>query len=216
MDGKYVVATLIGKLMVVLVPGLLAAWGMVVSVPGTVADGVTSDEEVHQLQETAGDWWVAIVPVVASAVAVAVRNAWNNQKKIKAGVSLTARGVTPPMLIFFAALFLAGCSTVGTTFEETVTEDGVTSTTLYKARSAAGPLGQLDTTSHKWDYRWGGEENEITTGQESAGIDNTQQSVIVQALKEILGPLILRIPIPGQTAPSAPEEIEGITVPTPP
>jgi len=108
-------------------------------------------------------------------------------------------GMTPLILL----CCLVACSTVGTKFRETVTENGVTSTTLYEARSLAGPLGKLDTTSHKWQYKWGGPENQIRTGQDSAGIDNSAQSVLVQAFEAVLGPLIMRIPLPS-TVPNQP------------
>ena len=78
------------------------------------------------------------------------------------------------------ALVGAGCATVKTTFrEETIDTDGGSTSTTYKAVSLAPPLGKLDTTSHEWIYKYGGDENVIATGQNAAGIDNTGQAVLI-------------------------------------
>lgn len=92
------------------------------------------------------------------------------------------------LCIALLLLGLVGCSTVGTRFEETVTdvETGESVTTIYKARSVAGPLGEIFESAHNFMYRWGGAENEVTVGQESEGIDNTQQALMLNVFGQMI------------------------------
>jgi hypothetical protein len=84
----------------------------------------------------------------------------------------------------------SGCATVGTSFKETIVEaDGSSAETVYKARSLAPPLGKLETTNHQWNYRWGGEENQIATGQDAQGLDNTGQSVLIPLIQTFMNAL---------------------------
>ncbi len=96
--------------------------------------------------------------------------------------------------LLLCAGLASGCGTtslVKTKFNETIvdSETGDESTTSYEAVSKAGLLGTLDTSSHDWQYSWGGEENMITTGQVSEGIDNTAQVAIVDVLSDALSAL---------------------------
>ncbi len=79
-----------------------------------------------------------------------------------------------------------GCATVATGFSEKITdaETGDVTETKYKAVSTAPPLAKLETSNHEWTYRWGGEENEIATGQQMQGLDFTAAGPIIEALIE--------------------------------
>ena len=91
------------------------------------------------------------------------------------------------------AVALGGCTTATTRFSETVIDaDGSTATTEYRASSTAAPLGKLDTTGHTWGYRWGG-DNEITTGQQAAGMDNQGQAVVIPLIQSLVDGLLKAI-----------------------
>ena len=86
--------------------------------------------------------------------------------------------------------YLVGCSTTRTTFMEGIPlGEGGESWTMYDARTRAAPFAKVDISAHKFTYRYGGEENEITVGQDF-GADNTPQiealKIAVESLLEIV------------------------------
>lgn len=97
-------------------------------------------------------------------------------------------------------LVAVGCTTAGTRFHETTyarPDGSILTITDYRANSTAAPLGELDTTSHNWAYRWG-DGNEIETGQDAAGLDNTGQAVLVDLVQVLLGDLRAMVDIKAQ------------------
>lgn len=91
------------------------------------------------------------------------------------------------VLILSLLALAVGCNTMGgtveTRFSETVMDDsGNPVTTSYEATSKAGFLGELEQSNHQFNYRWGGDENEIATGQSGTGQNNTNNVVLVEAI----------------------------------
>ncbi len=114
-----------------------------------------------------------VFTAIGGMVLPMLRNWWKNRTLVVA--------------LLCGSLLLGGCATVGTKFSETITdENGVTTATVYKASSIAPPFGKLETTNHLWNYRWGGEENEIATGQAAEGIDNTGWTVLAPVIESII------------------------------
>ena len=97
-------------------------------------------------------------------------------------------------VILLCAL-LVGCTAlnggVTTHFTESITdpETGLVTRTEYMARTHAGILGKVDPTVHNWSYKWGGDENEITTGQGAEGADNTGQALAFKTFENVIGGL---------------------------
>jgi hypothetical protein len=86
-----------------------------------------------------------------------------------------------------ALVLVAGCVT--TKFHEVVVDaDGSSATTTYKAQSSAWPGGKLETANHTWHYGWGLDtaQNEISTGQAVAGMDNSGVTALVEVLTKFM------------------------------
>jgi hypothetical protein len=92
-----------------------------------------------------------------------------------------------PAAALGVVVLMAGCVT--TKFHEVVVDaDGSSATTSYKASSSAWPGGKLETANHTWHYGWGLDtaQNEITTGQAVAGIDNSGVTALVEVLTKFM------------------------------
>ena len=120
------------------------------------------------------------------------------------------------VVLLVSALFL-GCTAmnggVTTHFTETITdpETGVVNKTEYMARTHAGILGKVDPTVHNWSYKWGGDENEIATGQSAEGQDNSGQALAFKTIDNLIGLVGGRVLPP---APAPTSRVEPIEMPT--
>jgi len=166
---------------------------------------------------------VPIMGILASVVAywtARVRN-WQKHKNDPAIVNVNGLGGFKPGIVLAligAGLLCGGCTTsaVNTVFSETITDtDGVITSTEYSARSKAGLMGELDTSSHDFRYSYGGEENIISAGQSSAGIDNSNQTLLMPILEALINAIATRAQTP------APEPVDVgppviSTIPWPP
>ena len=104
MNKKFLVATLVAKLLWVLVPGL-AVYGIVVTVPADLVDGVETPAE-----------YAAMWPVLGSAVAAGLRQLWKHRAKLRNGLqwardawNLPAAGL---LILVGPGLLLGGCGTM--------------------------------------------------------------------------------------------------------
>lgn len=151
------------------------------------------------LMATLRQTWPDLMPWDAEydmALVAVVASIWAYVRTVRADKKKHGGVVEKPNVTMWLAFALtaglvasvaAGCTTVNTKFSETVTdEDGLVTTTTYKALSLAPPLGKLDTTSHEWTYRYGGEENVIATGQAAQGMDNTGQAVLIPLFETMI------------------------------
>ena len=109
MNKKFLVATLIGKLLWILVPGL-AAYGIIMAVPAEIADGVTTDAEVAMVQTTASSLWAAALPVLAAAFAALCNQLWKHRAKILNGIRWKAPVTAVILMLVAPAFFLSGCA----------------------------------------------------------------------------------------------------------
>jgi hypothetical protein len=128
--------------------------------------------------------------------------AWrvNRKKHVSDGTGSTGSGTpigpaTVGLLVVFVALALAlaagGCTTARTVFEECiVSPDGSSDTVRFEGSANANLFGEIDTTNQRLDYRWGGPENRIGTGQQTSGLDNTGQSVIIPLVQSLVDGLL--------------------------
>ena len=90
-------------------------------------------------------------------------------------------------LITGACIAVVMCGCVSSRFHnEYTTSDGRVSVTDYRGNSMAWPLGKLDTTAHKLETTYG--QAHVVVGQDAAGIDNTGQAAIIEAIiRAVLG-----------------------------
>ena len=91
------------------------------------------------------------------------------------------------VVLLMMTMILAGCVT--TKFHETVVDaDGGSAETQYSAHSSAWPFGKLETANHTWHYGWGLDtaQNEISTGQNAAGFDNTGMTALADIIAKVV------------------------------
>jgi hypothetical protein len=119
-----------------------------------------------------------------------------------------------PLLILLIPLLLFGCVT--TKFHESITDpDGTIADTSYKAQSSAWPFGKLETANHTWHYGWGLDtaQNEISTGQNAAGMDNTNMNVLADLISKVVIEAVkayMAMPLAPATPSVLPQVLEGL------
>lgn len=155
---------------------------------GILGAGVTAN--IVFPEEGAGiEEWLIFACMIIPPIFVAVKNWWKHADK-----------PTPPkkeqkhrrpkseiwLFLLIPTLALAGCGTLGqsrveTTFTETISEDGTT-TTAFKATSR----GEVDASLHQLNYRYGGDENQIIVGQDATGVTSPAQQALLQGWASLI------------------------------
>ena len=111
-------------------------------------------------------------------------------------------------------ILLTNCVT--TKFSEKITDpDGSVSETVYKANSSAYPFGKLSLANHSWSYKWGVDSmpNEINTGMNAQGIDNTGMVALADLISKIVVEGIkayMALPVTPETPSILPQIIDSL------
>jgi len=133
------------------------------------------------------------VTVAVAGILIGLSKFVRNLIKTKSSSETTMATVSKALTILLCAgIALGGCVT--SRFSETVTsplENGQveTSDTSYLGLSTAWPFSKIDTTNHKFDYRFGGPkstQDEITVGQEAQGIDNSGMNALLPLIEVLV------------------------------
>jgi hypothetical protein len=174
-------------------------------------------EAVTQLT-SALPWLAAAIPPVLGAwraVENYRKNAGTNGKPLWEWSDLIAWIRTVATCVIVAAV-LCGCTTVRTSFDEpAVDADGAWYDTHYEAMTRT-LFAKADTSNHVWNYRWGGDENVLGTGQNAAGMDSTEMARTIAAITPgivqgiVQGMVSGLIPTPAGTASTAATATSGI------